>query len=511
MFCIQVELLTGRFVATDYADRQRSEWPPHPARLFSALVAAYAADPDDEARAALQWLEGLPPPQIAASDHSARDVLTVFVPVNDLSISGSLNRAKKPSDAELATAEAMLPEHRGKQPRTFPSVTPDQPRFAFIWPEVEPPEAHRVALGRLTACVHRIGHSSSLVSVHLPEEAPPARWVPSPEGSETLRVVQPGQLAQLEEEHRMHQETQPRVMPAASQRYQDLERGVMPPAIPAARSCFSSEWIVLRRVDGDRLPLTAALALSAAVRGALLKHAPDPRAELLSGHAEDGKPSALDHMAVVPLPFVGDEHADGELKGVAILLPVPLGSPEAAPVLRAVGAWERASRVGDHAESEHPPLRVVMGRAGKVLLELSDDNLPRTLRPDTWAAPRHEWVSVTPVALDRNPGELRARRGADPAAEARRIQVVMDTAEQILRRAVSRVGLPEPVVVELSPSAQIRGGRPCRAFPGFVSGGHPRVLVHARLVFAEPVEGPVLLGAGRYSGYGLFRPIREAL
>ncbi len=30
-----------------------------------------------------------------------------------------------------------------------------------------------------------------------------------------------------------------------------------------------------------------------------------------------------------------------------------------------------------------------------------------------------------------------------------------------------------------------------------------RVCVHAEVEFAEPVEGPVLLGAGRYFGVGL--------
>jgi CRISPR-associated protein Csb2 len=28
-----------------------------------------------------------------------------------------------------------------------------------------------------------------------------------------------------------------------------------------------------------------------------------------------------------------------------------------------------------------------------------------------------------------------------------------------------------------------------------------------RLVFGEPIEGPVLLGAGRYQGLGLFLPV----
>src|SRR4051812_33195002 len=59
MLAVEVELLTGRYTATRYDDRDRPGWPPHPARLFSALVALWADadEPDPKERAALLWLE----------------------------------------------------------------------------------------------------------------------------------------------------------------------------------------------------------------------------------------------------------------------------------------------------------------------------------------------------------------------------------------------------------------------------------------------------------------------
>lgn len=520
MFCVQVELLTGRFVATDYSDRLTAEWPPHPARLFSALVAAYAADPRDDEREALRWLEALPAPQVAASPHAARDVVTVYVPVNDGTVVGetegrspaAVKKALQPgtrvSEAEIATALSLLPEQRGRQPRAFPSVTPFEARFALVWPEVQVPSEHREALDRLCARVTRVGHSSSLVSVHLPAVSPAVSWVPDPEGPVTLRVPQDGQLARLEAAFERHQESLPRVMPAAFARYAPV--GAQPRRAEPPRSCFAGDWIVLARVDGDRLPLRAALALTQAVRGALLHHAPDPRAEVLSGHAVDGRPSARDHLAIAPLPFVGAQHADGEIKGVALLLPRDLEPALVLPVLRAIGAWEQACRVGDHVQDEHPPLTVRMGRDGCVRLALLEDPGPLSLRAESWSRPSRAWVSVTPVALDHNPGELRRRSIADPQPESERIVRASARAAESLRRAAVRIGLPEPAAIELSPQALIRGGRPVRAFPGFRAGGHPKVLVHARLVFSEPVAGPVLLGAGRYLGYGLFRPVEDA-
>ena len=40
MLAIRIDLLAERYTATEFNDRNRAEWPPHPGRLFSALVAA---------------------------------------------------------------------------------------------------------------------------------------------------------------------------------------------------------------------------------------------------------------------------------------------------------------------------------------------------------------------------------------------------------------------------------------------------------------------------------------
>ena len=65
MLVLRVEFLTGVCMATRHTDPTRSvpEWPPHPDRLYSALVAA-AAEPDGSggtdlpsgAQQVLRWL-----------------------------------------------------------------------------------------------------------------------------------------------------------------------------------------------------------------------------------------------------------------------------------------------------------------------------------------------------------------------------------------------------------------------------------------------------------------------
>ena len=41
MLAVEVEFLMGRSLATQTDERTEAEWPPHPQRLFSALVARY--------------------------------------------------------------------------------------------------------------------------------------------------------------------------------------------------------------------------------------------------------------------------------------------------------------------------------------------------------------------------------------------------------------------------------------------------------------------------------------
>src|SRR4029450_11309820 len=84
MFALAITFLMGRTVATSFNDRDQSEWPPHPARLFSALVSAHHECGSTFAeREALLWLERQPPPSLRASAGRARTTVTVFVPVND--------------------------------------------------------------------------------------------------------------------------------------------------------------------------------------------------------------------------------------------------------------------------------------------------------------------------------------------------------------------------------------------------------------------------------------------
>lgn len=71
-----------------------------------------------------------------------------------------------------------------------------------------------------------------------------------------------------------------------------------------------------------------------------------------------------------------------------------------------------------------------------------------------------------------------------------------------------RIGLPAPREVIVTTMSAHQGAPPANAFPRLQrKDGSERRHAHAIVMFAEPVQGPVLVGAGRYRGYGVLRPV----
>lgn len=554
MIAIEVELLTGRYIATRFDDRGKPEWPPHPSRLFSALVAT--ATDDEEAtpasRRALEWLEQQGAPRILASVAESRSVFASYVPENTPRVLGSWSKQEEKLDAAmaaLAEAEArgdetvrrlqtaadkarakldeqiasasrddgehhpsacskaceMLPAHRGKQPRMLPSVTPHAPRVRYVWSDAAPDVAVTTALAELARGVVRLGHSSSLVACRVVGETTNddalAAWIPSDSGDEMLRTVEPGQLSRLERAFTRHRGFEPRVLPARHQRYRPPEEAR---TRTPERSVFG-EWLVLREIAPHRgrrlgIQLSRTEDITRALRGALLHHADDPLPAVLSGHTPDGRPLERPHVAYLALADVAARRsretgatldvASGAVLGAALVLPRDIDSSERRAVLRALGHWQNAG------------MQLRMGRAGAMHLEHIIDRDPRTtLDPAKWTRPARRWASVTPVALDENPGDLHSR---DPAVAAR----AAERAEELIARSCERIALPRPAWVQVMRRSLYTAAPAANRFMPFPQkgSGFKRVCVHAELHFDNPVAGPVLLGAGRYFGLGMCRP-----
>lgn len=467
MLSLEVEYLTGRSVASVPNDRDRAEWPPHPGRLFMALVAAHMErDPGDSAeRAALLWLEGLRPAEISATDADPRDVPEVFVPVNDNFGPSTLPRGGF-SAKVVADRIRVLPDRRSKQSRTFPSVTPHSPVVSFNWPEVgaEQLAEHRPALERLAANVTCLGHSSSMVRVAVRTDPPAAKYVPSDEGTMILRVPTRGRLDDLIACY----QAQRRPSTGFFCSYAEVK-----PTEDRPSSQFGA--LVAFRLVGPRLPLTATQRLTSVVRQAAMELCEtQPVPEILSGHAADGSPSNRDHLAYAPLPFVDHRFADGNLRGFAIVIPSGASADERRCVVRALARLER----------------IYFDRSAEWRIETVDaDRGMQSLKVWQYERPSRTWATVTPMVFDRFPKD---REGRDATA--------------VIARACQRVGLPEPIAVDISHVSRVRGVPISPEFKVLPRAGvAARPYAHVSLLFDRPVRGPILLGAGRYLGLGFFR------
>ncbi|NUN15624.1 MAG: type I-U CRISPR-associated protein Cas5/Cas6 [Myxococcales bacterium] len=551
MFGLELVYLTGRAVATAYNDRNVAEWPPHPARLFSALVATWADGgdpPDDAERAALVWLENQGPPWISAPSASLRGVLPTFVPVNDTTVLGDMSRyhdkvaeaeqallsgekgatkvlakAKEaltqsearatavsptPSGKDYKTARQIFPDGRPKQARTFPSVGLDQEAtqttpepVIFGWPDADP-GVHKPAMERLVSRLVRVGHSSSLVRCRMTFEDRKPDWVPSAErhaGAKILRVVSPGQLDRLVADFERHQGFNSRVMPCSFQSYTKPEDVNDPSKYPATYfGPNDTDWIVLAHRTTPHVSTTRTVDLASAIRTELLRCGALPAPEILSGHGPDGQPSTRPHVAIVPLPWVGSQYATGDILGIALILPRECSEEDRVAVQTSVGQWLSVVESDDSYSA-----KVSLRPGPELSLELVLEEPHRfTLRPKTWVRAATTWLSATPIALDRNPGDLFS---ADPGQQSQAYR----NAEQIIAQSCVNIGLPIPHRVDVLPSVSMIGTVKARHYPPFPVAPHRprRVKVHAAIEFEEPVMGPLLIGAGRYLGLGLMRPV----
>lgn len=482
MFALGIRYLCGWAMATHPADRRRPEWPPHPDRVFQALAAAhFETDGGPEEHEALRLLSALPAPAVSASDHQERDVVTAFVPVNG----DKADQVSKEGPPLLAHTWAI---RRSRQARTFPVAIPDRDVVYLIWGDAELSDPIRRALDGLCRKVSAIGHSASLVQTWVEAQPPAPEYVPTerPGASLRLRSPYPGRLDELTEFYDAE------LRPNASGWHGYIRPEPATEELPTVGTVFAPELIVLRRVSGPPLGLESTLLLTETLRRAVIKHCPEPVPEWVSGHVgPEGPPSRRTHLAFLPLADVGHPHAEGRLLGLALSVPEEGASGEEQR--RALGTL-LFDEIGQSREVRlHPKSNLF-----NWMIVFDDrENRPVALRPEIWTAtgwvePATSWATVTPIVLDRYP-----KSPGD--------------AEATIRRACLNIGLPEPEEVVTTPAPPFVGVPHARRFPPLLYGpnGSKRYHTHALLRFPVPIRGPMLLGAGRYRGYGLCRPRQE--
>lgn len=194
MFSLRVEFPSGCYFAASGNDPSAPEWPPHPARLFSALVAAayqLSGGMTASRRSALEWLESQPSPRIFAPDADLQAAPVTYVPPGD-----NVERKGKKGEEKYEH-----PVHRWRQPRHFPEARVlGEPAVEFFWPTAPDPGILS-ALTEIAEGVSHVGTTHSMALVRVIGDsllANAANYVPDPAGLFSLRTTTSGRLAELD-------------------------------------------------------------------------------------------------------------------------------------------------------------------------------------------------------------------------------------------------------------------------------------------------------------------------
>ncbi len=343
------------------------------------------------------------------------------------------------------------------------------------------------ALNAIASCVGYVGHSASLTRCRfLAAEAGAAELKSVP----ARRRVYPGRLRELEEAHRVRPD-RPTIRPGAPV-YPEFELSREPP----------SEWLILEAVMGGEVPdirastLVCRLLRQALMAGYRRRGAGDEIPEIVSGHAIDGVPTRHPHLSIAPMAFVGSPHADGRVFGFAVI------PPPGVALLRIDGFRAAFEEVAPYRADRQQRVLTLQGRPLRKPLDLApvqDEGDGRhSLRPKPYIEESDRWATVTPIVLDRH-----LKRNDD--AEVR----------ELVARACGHAGLPspDPGRIRVAKHSAVQGAPPARPLAGEPPWARwkppkfleSRQLVHAVIDFEQPICGPVLLGAGRFTGLGLCR------
>lgn len=491
--CIETHFIDGRYHGRRSEREGRyfpAEWPPNPYRLFQSLVAGgnlgfRRTEFGDAKKEALRWLERREAPQIIVPAAQAASAMRLYVPNNDM------------DKVARAWAQSKDPEKPPNELRTDKDLRPHRiegdATVRFLWrvtdEEWDSARGHTELLCAEARHLHSLGLGIDLVAGNgriLSDDEiralPGETWIADGEGI-GWRVPIAGSLEELLARHEGSTER------VQAGRGRGAARWVAPPAPPA----IYGEVGYRPRTEG-RYRRVHAFALvdqqgayrsfdprETAVVAAWLRHAAHERAKAMRldagfverfvcGHGEDAA-AKNDRFSYIPLPTIPFKGRDGRIRRVLLVEPFGVGGAGKAQAL--ARRLSGAALVEEHTGEIKADLRALDDA-------FADSVAVRYLRK------ARAWASVTPVVL---PGrdDFRSRK-----------------AHGLLLKALAQAGCTTPIAeIVLQAEPVLPGAEMARAYrvPSYLK-ELPRT--HAVLTFAEPVPGPIVVGAGRHIGLGVF-------
>lgn len=478
-----------------------SEWPPAPGRLFQALVAGAAQGRrlPDEKRAALEWLESLPPPIVGAPLARLGSRVVLFVPNNDA------DSLSDPTDVSSIRTKKVV------HPRI-----PDSGPLLYAWPVEADPQSHALRIAAAADDVYQLGRGVDMawaVGEILSDDDLSERLdrfagevhAPATGKDGVLACPARGTLKSLVARHaapRLTVEGQGKrgktyftnapkpffvgvaYLPQVKRLLFELRRSDAPEQAAPGRPSQVVELIEWIRDAAVRRLKEAMPNEEAAIVCGLVGRKPD---------GTDASPTSQ-RVRMIPLLSIGFDHADRGVRRV--LVEIPSGAKLRAEDV----AWAFTG------------LDVVDPATGEIRTVLTPSEDKDMLRRHYLPRSRR-WRSVTPVALP----EAARRRRIEPT---RRRDEAKGGTERVAEEAIAK----RAVIVALrhaGVSARTRSIRVQRE--PFEARGQrveaferkPRFpkerLWHVEIDFDRGVAGPLVLGDGRFLGLGLMAPAKDVV
>ena len=470
------------------------DWPPSPFRLFQALVAAAArgARLEEADRQALEWLEALEPPTIAAPRQArVGQLMQAYVPNNDLDAVGG-----NPDLVEKIRAPK----------RTQPYLLQSSPHFLYVWRFAAEDSVH-APFQRLTRIVHQLyqfgrGIDMAWARAHVltPEEAeamlhgyPGSVHDPCDSGDRRLPVPTPGSLRSLEQrfaQFRSRLETvrEGRTVQVHFRQPSKPVRRMVSYACPPHRLLFDIRQVGQPERFAPLMQrhialLTAHLRDMAAAR---LRESGVDKARIeryLVGRGADAQDKK--HRArIIPLPSIGHEFAGGGIRRVLVEVPqdCPLDEADVRWAFEGL-CWH------ENVDAETGELT-----GGYMLVETTDTRMQRNYGAGRQSGAIH-WRTITPAALPAR------RYGKAGSGRLHTEEHAIKAVRTALRHAGVRA---RPVRIRVQREPFDRNSH--RADDYEPDRFDARQLWHVEIVFDTPVSGPLVIGNGRYLGLGLMAP-----
>ena len=470
---VEVEFLHGLFrgdpdgAACTGGNAHAWEWPPSPGRLAAAFVAAdgtgdrCAVTSGDE----LEWLERLPPPTI----HACSDAIPT--PLNErMVVEGGGHIDAKKCTMEYVGQKTTVARPSARVAMRLPTV-----RYSWDIGD-ERCDDHIVSLRLRAERIGYLGSADSPVRVRIltgeQPEAQGCEYRPDPHGDIMLNVPKPGTARALDAMFEQWMQHGPSIsrqhFPMLNRKEKYQKRQSSSTRSPLRVGSVVA-WLRLDRpVSGRRVRELTALfkrAVLWAHERKLNLGEPDPA---LHGHVDAS--GGYDLARWLALPNVMNDHSDGRIHGLALWLP-----PEADDeVMRKAAA--AAKSVTHLCDGTGFSVRAYPNDRG--------DSRPWAACPDRWEVPSCEWVTAFPIVHERR----------------------ADVCLTEVAKWCEHAGYPSPVSFRSSRSPLAPGAvdlAPCEVH---VADRRQNPYSHFRLVFAEPIVGPVAIGKGRQRGLGLCAP-----